>query len=322
MRGRLSSRVVALAAAVVIPCVLGTGEDAATSGAFPKRAAIEVEVSLVELSEEAYLECEEAVNGAVGKGDVGTLRSLGEKAGVDRMTMPRVTTPNGREARIQSIREFRHPTEFEFGEAGASLLRPTAFQTTNIGMEVLVTPTLRDEGIELKGRVVVRTFEGFLPEGQRASSPAFRTTEVNFHRVEKDGQTAGFWVPEGRTVKEPSQRLETVIIVNPAPGPSNAADDLDGTERRRLAVLLTARELDLSGTPRSQAKANAKPAGAGRTESDADADAGVPYAVPVPGKAGHVFSPHAPEEGYVDVRGIEAGTEVKCPFSGRMFLVP
>ena len=47
-----------------------------------------------------------------------------------------------------------------------------------------------------------------------------------------------------------------------------------------------------------------------------------PTAERVPGKPGIVVSPFAPEEGYVDVRGLLAGTEVRDPYSGRVFVVP
>jgi hypothetical protein len=47
-----------------------------------------------------------------------------------------------------------------------------------------------------------------------------------------------------------------------------------------------------------------------------------PTAVPVPGKPGFVTSPHNPEGGFIDVRGFLSGTEVKDPYSGKMFLVP
>ncbi len=47
-----------------------------------------------------------------------------------------------------------------------------------------------------------------------------------------------------------------------------------------------------------------------------------PYGTPVSGKAGFVTSPHAPYSGYVDVRGFPPGTEVKDPYTGKIFLVP
>jgi len=47
-----------------------------------------------------------------------------------------------------------------------------------------------------------------------------------------------------------------------------------------------------------------------------------PYATPVPGKPGFVISPFAQYSGYVDVRGFPPGMEVKCPYTGKVFLVP
>lgn len=46
------------------------------------------------------------------------------------------------------------------------------------------------------------------------------------------------------------------------------------------------------------------------------------YGTPVAGKPGFVTSPHAPYAGFVDVRGFPPNTEVKDPYSGKIFLVP
>jgi len=48
----------------------------------------------------------------------------------------------------------------------------------------------------------------------------------------------------------------------------------------------------------------------------------LPYAKPVPGKPGYVFSPYDPNGGYVDVKGYSPGQKVKDPYSGKIFLVP
>ena len=48
----------------------------------------------------------------------------------------------------------------------------------------------------------------------------------------------------------------------------------------------------------------------------------LPYGVPVPNRAGFVTSPYAPNQGWVDVRGIASGTEVKDPYTGKTFLTP
>jgi len=48
----------------------------------------------------------------------------------------------------------------------------------------------------------------------------------------------------------------------------------------------------------------------------------LPYGVPVPNKPGFVISPYSPNTGYVDIRGFPSGTEVKDPFTGKVFITP
>lgn len=48
----------------------------------------------------------------------------------------------------------------------------------------------------------------------------------------------------------------------------------------------------------------------------------LPYAKPVPGKPGYVYSPFDKNGGYVDVTGYNPGSKVKDPYTGKIFLVP
>jgi hypothetical protein len=56
--------------------------------------------------------------------------------------------------------------------------------------------------------------------------------------------------------------------------------------------------------------------------NDTDQKAELPYGTPVPGKAGFVTSPFAPDAGYVEVLGFPPGTRVEDPFTGKIFLTP
>lgn len=48
----------------------------------------------------------------------------------------------------------------------------------------------------------------------------------------------------------------------------------------------------------------------------------VPYGDPISGRPGFVNSPYAAKHQLVDVTGLPAGMEVKCPYSGKLFRVP
>ncbi|MDB6137808.1 MAG: type and secretion system protein, partial [Verrucomicrobiaceae bacterium] len=119
------------------------------------------------------------------------VRAIGQKKGVDLMSAPSVTTKSGVRAKIEVVREFLYPTEFDppqipqnFGGtgSGASLLggggnssgsfpvtptTPTAFQTKNIGVSMEVDPTVGPDGytIDLVMSPEVTEFEGFINYG-------------------------------------------------------------------------------------------------------------------------------------------------------------
>ena len=48
----------------------------------------------------------------------------------------------------------------------------------------------------------------------------------------------------------------------------------------------------------------------------------LPYGIPVPGHKGMVTSPYSPDGNYIDVSAFAAGSAVKDPYTGKVFLVP
>jgi hypothetical protein len=50
--------------------------------------------------------------------------------------------------------------------------------------------------------------------------------------------------------------------------------------------------------------------------------ADLPYGVSVPNKPGFVVSHYSLNSGYVDIRGFPTGTQVKDPYTGKVFITP
>jgi hypothetical protein len=72
------------------------------------------------------------------------------------------------------------------------------------------------------------------------------------------------------------------------------------------------------GTPPPQVASSPPPAAAPQTKV---AKGDYPYGIPVPGKPHLVESPYSPGK-YIDVEGFPPGTEVKDPYTDKIFLVP
>lgn len=130
------------------------------------------------------------------------LRALDQKKGVDIMATPMVVAKSGQRAKVQVLREFPYPTEFEppeipqdFGSSGSQVTlfqggvpifsgligggasanqgfpvtptTPTAFETQNVGYELEVEATVGPDNhtIELDVAPSFRAFEGMINYG-------------------------------------------------------------------------------------------------------------------------------------------------------------
>lgn len=125
-------------------------------------------------------------------------------------------------------------------------------------------------------------------------------------------------------------------------GLSRKAEEENETLERILYVFITARLTNAQGKPASPSREDSStqtplPATSPRSPTDLPPSStphpnplppstggpkNFPYGTPVPNKPGFVTSPHAPDKGWVDLRGFPPGTEVKCPYTGEIFLVP
>ncbi len=128
------------------------------------------------------------------------MRALSQKKGVDLMTAPSVIVRGGQRSKIEVIREFPYPTEFDppqipqtFGGGGNGLFggggissqgssfpvtptTPSAFSTKNTGVTMEVEATVGEDGwtIDLNLAPEVVEFDGFINYG----SP-IQTTGIN-----------------------------------------------------------------------------------------------------------------------------------------------
>jgi general secretion pathway protein D len=104
------------------------------------------------------------------------LRAISQKKGIDLVSAPKVTTKSGMRARIEMIRDFTYPTEFEPPQASASVgtqftpvvpNSPSGWVTEPTGITLEVEPTVGPDNytIELVIAPRVIEFDGFINYG-------------------------------------------------------------------------------------------------------------------------------------------------------------
>ena len=102
----------------------------------------------------------------------------------------------------------------------------------------------------------------------------------------------------------------------PVQGQRPVAANDSGLQSQPAAQPVATPQGNTSTAPRTSKPPVSTAAQAAAPQSD------FPYAKPVPGKPGYVFSPYDTNGGYVDVTGYGPGQKVRDPYRGKIFLVP
>ena len=104
------------------------------------------------------------------------LRALSQKKGIDLVSAPKVTTKSGSTAKIEIVREFRYPSQFDPPQLSAATgstfapvvpNSPSAWETKNTGITLEVEPTVGPDSYTIELRLAPRVieFDGFINYG-------------------------------------------------------------------------------------------------------------------------------------------------------------
>ena len=213
------------------------------------------------------------------------LRALSQRKNVDLLCAPKVTTISGQQAKIEVVREFIYPTEFEpprvasaasaaatsSSAVSAPMISPPTpggFQTRNLGVTLNVTPQIGETGlINLTLIPEVSDFDGFVDYGSRDSlggssannntasqgftlvfpfpQPVFSTRRVTTSVMVYDGST----VVLGGLMREDAQKIQDKVpFLGDLPLVGKLfRNELENTIKKNLMVFVTARLIDPYG---------------------------------------------------------------------------
>jgi general secretion pathway protein D len=213
------------------------------------------------------------------------LRALSQKKGIDLVSAPKVTTKSGSSAKIEIVREFRYPSQFDPPQlstaAGGTYSpvvpnSPSAWETKNTGIILEVEPTVGPDSytIELRLAPRVTEFDGFINYGNPINAtvaqaslalgglgpsttfeatpniinqPVFSVREVTTQVSVYDGQT----VVMGGLMREDVQKVQDKVpILGDIPLAGRLfRSNIDQRIKRNLLMFVTAGLLDPAGQP-------------------------------------------------------------------------
>lgn len=211
------------------------------------------------------------------------LRALAQRQNVDLLSAPKVTTISGQQAKMEVIREFIYPTEFEpprvangatTGVGGVVISAvtpptPGGFQTRSLGVTLNVTPQVGPDGYTINLTLIpeVSDFDGFVDYGSRsglndptatgtASSqqvglafpfpqPVFSTRRVTTSVIVWDGQT----VVLGGLIREDAMKIKDKIpFLGDIPMVGKLfRNELENNVKRNLLIFVTAKLINPAG---------------------------------------------------------------------------
>jgi general secretion pathway protein D len=212
------------------------------------------------------------------------LRALSQKKGIDLVSAPKVTTKSGSTAKIEIVREFRYPSQFDPPQLSATTgstyapvvpNSPSAWETKNTGITLEVEPTVGPDSYTIELRLAPRVieFDGFINYGSpinvevqysspvfpllpsqpieatpnTINQPVFSVREVETQVSVYDGQT----VVMGGLMREDVQKVQDKVpILGDIPFAGRLfRTNVDQHIKRNLLMFVTAGLLDPAGQP-------------------------------------------------------------------------
>lgn len=210
------------------------------------------------------------------------LRAVSQHKGADLLSAPSIICRSGQVAKVEVIREFIYPTEYDppeipdqigtlssagVGGATGSIpvtpANPAAFETKNTGVTMEVDPVIGADGftIDLNLSPEVVEFDGFINYGSPIidpstqniitpniiNMPVFASRKITTALTIWDGQT----VAVGGLIREDVQHVQDKLpVLGDVPFVGQLfRSESDVTQKKNLTVFVTARLIDPAGSP-------------------------------------------------------------------------